>query len=112
MTMKQLIRYFLAASLLVGAAAVRAEDAPAKPSTDAKAPHAGDHAKPELTPEQRKEARAKAQAHIKELHEKKEKGTLTDGEKKELERLERRAKNGKGGGPGAKRKKPATPDAK
>ena len=101
--MKKLIRSFLAAALLLGMTAVGAEDSTAKPGTDAK-DTAGAHAKRQLTPEQRKEAREKAQARLKDLREKKDKGTLTDSEKTQLERIEKRAKAAKESGPNRRKK--------
>lgn len=108
-TMKTWIRYVLACAMMISAAALRAEDAAtpkpdaAKPAVEkphADKPHADkphaekpDHEK--LTPEQRKEAREKAQTKLKELQAKKDAGTLTEAEKKQLARLE---KHGKGSG--------------
>lgn len=89
--MKTLIRSFLAAGLLLGMTTLRAEDTPAKPSADAKKPAAGQAAKHQLTSEQRKEAQQKSQAKLKHLREKKANGTLTDAEKTQLEKMEKRA---------------------
>jgi hypothetical protein len=102
--MKTWIRYVLAGALMLSAAALRAEDA-AAPKTDTakpavEKPHGGKAEREKLTPEQRKEAREKAQAKLKELQAKKDAGTLSEAEKKQLARLEKRGK-----GPGARKPK-------
>lgn len=114
--MKTWIRYVLAGSVLVSAATLRAEEAatapkpePVKPAVEK--PHDKPHGE-KLTPEQRKEAREKAQARVKELHAKQDAGTLTDAEKKELTRLEHRGKGGKAGGKGGEKRKPHTEEPK
>jgi len=109
--MKTLIQYGLATWILLSASALRAEEAPAAPKIEDskveaiekdKRPHRSD--KEALTPEQRKAAREKAQARLKELKAKKEAGTLTDAEQKQLARFEKRQKE-RGDGPARRRKK-------
>jgi hypothetical protein len=100
--MKTWIRSALASCMLVSTFTLCAEDAAAPKPEAAKPAVEKPHAKPEgekLTPEQRKEAREKAQARHKELQAKKDAGTLTDAEKKEFARLEKRGKGGKDAGP-------------
>lgn len=93
--MKTIIRSLCIVGLLLGGiTAGRADEAA---SAKKEAP---EHKQaPELTPEQReikrKEAKAKFDAQLKELREKKAAGKLTEEEAKKLERLEKRAANQK-----------------
>ncbi len=109
--MKTLMQYGLAGLILLSASALRAEDAPATPSTEGRKVETVDKdkrrarsEKEKLTPEERKAAREKAQDRLKELKAKKEAGTLTDAEKKHLERIEQRQKE-RGDGSARRQKK-------
>lgn len=109
--MKTLMQFGLAGLILLSASLLRAEDTPSTPSTEGRKVETVDKdkrrarsEKEKLTPEERKAAREKAQARLKDLKAKKEAGTLTDTEKKQLERIEQRQKE-RGDGPARRKKK-------
>jgi hypothetical protein len=89
--MKTIVRSLCIAGLLLGGAnLLRAEDK--VPAAEAPKKHQTEALTPEQREARRKEAKAKFEAQLKELRDKKAAGKLTEEEAKKLEHLEKRAK--------------------